>query len=214
MTQKKSTERRAQIIQGAFDAMQSQGLPTMSYDAIAESAGLTRQLVRYHFPDPEGLMLAVCNMLAELYREAMVSTAGQQTGPTRVDAFLDFYFDLLEGRTKPRDDKVYDALLAMANSSRPIRNNLASQYKLLGQVLAQEFLVQYPKLDQRSSAELSYLFVCLMYGHWKMVATLGFDNDHRYITRRAMDRLIRSYVEYPGDSDAEIRAWTRDPPHG
>jgi hypothetical protein len=32
-----------------------------------------------------------------------------------------------------------------------------------------------------------------MYGHWKMVATLGLSPEHRRITRRSIDRIIASY---------------------
>ena len=42
-----------------------------------------------------------------------------------------------------------------------------------------------------------------MYGHWKMVATLGFSPSHNSVTRAAVDRLIESYVERWDDPDLE-----------
>lgn len=210
MASSSGTDRRQQIIRGAFDALQQNGLPHLSYDAIAESAGLTRQLVRYHYPNPENLMLDVCDMLAALYREALITTAGQLEGPARVDAFLDFYFDMLDGKSKPRDDKVYDAMLSLAAGSAAVQVKLADQYRLIGQVLSHEFAVQYPDLDHQAAEELSWLFVCLMYGHWKMVASLGYDESHRVVSRGAMDRLIRSYCGEGAVADARIGVWRRD----
>lgn len=188
-------QRRAQIVRGAFDALQENGLPALSYDLVARHAGISRQLVRYHFPSHEELMLEVCDYLAGLYRDALVSTAGALSGAERVNAFMDFYFDLIDGMPKPRDDRVYDAMMAMAAHNRPIREALRGQYRLLGQVLSHEFEAQHADITRAASEELSYLFVCLMYGHWKMVASLGLSPAHRHVTRAAMDRLIRSYAQ-------------------
>lgn len=202
-------ERRRQIRDGAFEALRKYGLPHLSYDVIATEAGATRQLVRYHYPEPEDLMRDLCDMLAEIYRDALISTAGQLSGPARVDAFLDFYFDLLEGKAKPKDDQVYDAMFSLAAGSEEMREALAGQYTLVGQVLSHEFAVQYPDLDQQSAEELSYLFVALMYGHWKMVSSLGFSEDHNRLSRAAMDRLIRSYCAENSEFRGTLPVWQR-----
>lgn len=210
MAKKKGgASRRDQIVQGAFSALRDGGLPHLSYDAIADAAGVTRQLVRYHFPKPEDLMLEVCAVMADAYREALISTAGQLDGPARVDAFLDFYFDMLDGRKKPKDDQVYDAMMALATGNPTVREALVAQYKLVGQVLSHEFSVQYQDLDLKAAEELSYLFVALMYGHWKMVSTLGFSEKHNRITRQAVERLIRSYRTETLPRLENVTAWAR-----
>lgn len=203
--------RREQIVKGAFNALRKHGLPDLSNDMVAAEAGVSRQLVRYHFPSHEGLMLEVCDYLAQLYRDALVSTAGTLDGPARVDMFLDFYFDLLDGTPKPRDDQAYDAMMALASRSEPVRETLAGQYRLVGQVLSHEFEVQYPELDRQSAEELSYLFVCLMYGHWKMVASLGFAEEHRTVSRQAMERLIRSYRKNDVQLGKKAPVWKKSP---
>lgn len=209
MAQPSGTDRRQQIVKGAFDALQARGLPHLSYDVIAEHAGLTRQLIRYHYPEPDALMLDLCDMMAAVYRDVLIETAGSLQGPARVDAFLDFYFDLLDGTLKPRDDKVYDAMLSLSAGSPAVRARLSEQYRMIGQVLAHEFAVQFPELDHQGAEELSWLFVCLMYGHWKMVASLGYDESHRVVSRRAMDRLIRNYCQDGSDGAARIAVWSR-----
>ena len=166
--------RKDQAIRGAFEALKEYGLGKLSFEHVAEKSGMSRQLVRHHFPDQDSLMLAVCDYLAQLYREPLIATASALDGSRRITAFLDFYFDLLADTPKPRDDQVYDAMMAAAAQSEPIKAALANQYGLLGQVLSHEFIVQHPQLGQQSANELSFLFVSLMYGHWKMVASLGF----------------------------------------
>lgn len=209
-TRAQPQDRKAQIVQGAFDALMKHGLPDLSYDQVAEEAGLSRQLVRYHFPDHEALMVAVCDYLAQLYREALIASAGQLEGPQRVEMFLDFYFDLLENARKPKDDQVYDALMSLATRSTVVRSTLAGQYGLLGQILSHEFELQFEKLNRQSAQELSYLFVALMYGHWKMVASLGFGSDHKWVTRNAMERLIRSYQNEELPTRESVRIWSPD----
>jgi AcrR family transcriptional regulator len=199
---------REAILAGAFDALTSEGLPNLSYDRIAQAAGTSRQLVRYHFPDGDALMVALCDRLAEAYREALLSEiATLPPGAPRLGVFLDYYFDLLDGRAKPRDDAVYDAMMSRAAGSPEVRGRLRDQYALLGQILTHEIVLSHPSLDSARAAEISWLFVTLMYGHWKMVASLGFSESHRTITRRAIDRLIASYLE-DGDPDAAIQVWS------
>lgn len=40
-----------------------------------------------------------------------------------------------------------------------------------------------------------------MYGHWKMVASLGCSSGHNRIAREAMDRIISSYLDRYDDPD-------------
>ena len=186
---------KQKIVNAAFRALCQNGLPPLSYDVIAKEANLSRQVVRYHFKTPDDLMVALCDMMASVYREGMIAGVIQSKGPDRLNLFLDFYFDLLPDMPKPRDDQAYDALMSLAAGSDRVAEALRLQYGLLGQVLISEFMLEYPSLELQAAQELSYLFVCLMYGRWKMVASLGFSEDHKHITRRAMDRLIQSYVD-------------------
>ena len=205
---------KRRILDATIASLQRRGLPPLSYDTVAAELGVTRQAVRYHFPDAEALMIAVCDRLADAYRAALVRNAARLEGPRRLDMFLDFYFNLLDGVPKPRDDAAYDAMMSLATGSDAIRDALRGQYTTLGQVMRHEFEVAHPRLDAQAADELSYLFVCLMYGHWKMVATLGVSAAHNRVTRAAMDRLIRSYCESgvsedaPGD--ARVRVWSTE----
>lgn len=46
-----------------------------------------------------------------------------------------------------------------------------------------------------------------MYGHWKMVASLGVSEAHNRVSRAAMDRLIRSYAENDAPIENVGRIW-------
>ena len=53
--------KQEKIILAAFEALNANGLPALSYDKIAEQSGISRQLIRYYFPDKDDLMSALCN---------------------------------------------------------------------------------------------------------------------------------------------------------
>ncbi|MEL7459395.1 MAG: TetR/AcrR family transcriptional regulator [Pseudomonadota bacterium] len=189
--------REASIVDGAFEVLMAEGLEHLSYNKVAKAAGTTRQLVRYYFPDPDDLMIALCDQIARVYREALIGGMAERQGPDRIALFLDFYFDLLDAPRKPRDDQVYDALLSLATRSDRVKTNLRQQYTLLGHVISHELRQEYPEIPLPACEQLSFVFVSLMYGHWKMVASLGLSEDHKRITRQAMDRLIESYRAKP-----------------
>lgn len=138
-------------------------------------------------------MLRLCDHLAEVYREVLIGSLSKRADTERVDVFLDFYFDLIEGTPKPRDDQIYDALMSLSAKSDRVRTALRDQYTLLGQVLTHELRQQYPEIPLPACEEIAYLVVVVMYGHWKMVASLGFSESHGRVSRRAIDRIIASY---------------------
>lgn len=200
-----SEVRKPEIVEAAYNAILKNGLPLISYDLIAQEADMSRQLIRHYFPDPVELLAAVCDRLAAAYRDCLMKGILNAQSPTRLKTFLDFYFDFLSDRDleKPRDDAAYDAMMALASTHPSIRKNLHDQYNLLQYTIAHEVQVSHPQLNQKACLEIGYLFVSLMYGHWKMVATLGFSPSHNAVTRAAVDRLIESYVERWDDPDLE-----------
>ncbi len=201
-------ERRNSILKAAIDAIHHDGLPFISNALIAKRSGVSRQLIRYYFKSKEELMIEICDMLAAAYRKALVDVALSNDSANRLEQLLDFYFDFLEGKTKPRDDQVYDAMMSLAAGSPAVKENLRGQYSLLGSVVSQEITVNYPNITVEDADQLSYLFVCLMYGHWKMVATLGLNETHRVITRKAIDRLISSYQQSPSKPEDQPKIWS------
>lgn len=195
--------RKPEIVQAAIKAIGRDGLPMPSYDAIAKEADMSRQLIRHYFPDPEELMVAVCDALAAGYRDCLMKGIIEAATTQRLPMFLDFYFNFLAGNQKPKDDGVYDAMFSLAAGSEAVRLNLSAQYNLLQYTIAHEIQISNPTLNQKACREIAYLFVILMYGHWKMVATLGFSEEYNRVTREAVDRLIESYVRNYHDPDLD-----------
>jgi len=208
MTSKKQSKSE-DIVDGAFAVLLSEGLPPLSYDRIARAAGATRQLVRYHYPRPEDLMLALCDKMALRYMEDLTGGVAELAGADRLAFFFDYYFDLLEGTAKPRDDQVYDAMFSLSAGTPEIQGNLRGQYTLLGQTLTHEIKSCYPDIPLPSCGEISYLFVTIMYGHWKMVATLGLSEEHKHVARQAIDRIISSYLAKPEPIEG-VTLWTTE----
>lgn len=204
MVKKIAEIRRPEIVRALFQAIRERGIALPSYDQIATQGGMTRQLVRHYFQDPEDLAVALCNYLADTYRDCLMRGIIAAESSQRLSVFLDFYFDFLSEKQleKPRDDEVYDALFALAGTSQKVRSNLHDQYKLLQMTVAHEIKISYPNLPQEGCRELGFLLVSLMYGHWKMVATLGFSRDNNRVSREAMNRLIDSYCQRYEDPNA------------
>ncbi len=198
---------RSQIVAGAAKHLLEHGPPYPGYKEIGESADISRQLIRYYFSEPDELMCEVCDLLAEAYRMALVNGVETLDGPKRLQFIFDFYFDLVDDVPKPRDDQTYDAMFAFSARSDRIATNLRGQYTLLGQVLQLELKMQFPDLSLEDCAEIGYLFVCIMYGHWKLVGTLGVAEDHKLIARRAIDRIITSYATQTHQPIAPVKVW-------
>ncbi|MFN3644202.1 MAG: TetR/AcrR family transcriptional regulator [Gemmobacter sp.] len=185
------------------------GAPLPSLGQLSAGTRASRQLIRYYFDEPTDMLLGVCDCLAEAYRMALVNGVNGLDGQARLDFILDFYFDLVDAVPKPRDDQAYDAMMAYAAGAPRVRDALRDQYTLLGQVLALEIKIVHPHLTLDHCAEVSYLFTCLMYGHWKMVASLGLAEDHKHITRRAVDRIITLYAQEGARPKDWPRPWRR-----
>lgn len=196
--------RRPEIVQAAIAAIREHGIAMPNYDKIAAQASMSRQLVRHYFPNPEDLMLAVCDTLAAAYRNLLMAGILQNNNAQRLPTFLDFYFGFLEdkGLFKPQDDAIYDAMFALAATSKTVRDNLHDQYHELQHAIAHEVQISNPTLSQNACREIGFLFVSLMYGHWKMVANLGFSPKYNAVSRSALDRLVESYLQRYDDEDA------------
>lgn len=203
----KELDPRKRILRDVTEHLSSKGAPLPSFSQLVLGSDASRQLTRYYFDDPTDLMLKVCDQLAEAYRMALVNGVEGLEGPKRLTFILDFYFDLVEDNPKPRDDRAYDAMMAYSGGSPKVRDALREQYGLLGHVLSLEIKMVHPHLALEHCAEIAYVFVCLMYGHWKMVASLGLAEDHRHITRRAVDRIIAAYAGAEPDPKGWPTAW-------
>ena len=196
MSKRSPETRRPEIVRSLYEAVEKHGLSPPSYDLIAREGGMSRQLVRHYYKDPEQMVVDLCDRLAEIYRDCLMRGIIEARQSGRLDVFLDFFFGMPTpgGVTKPVDETVYDGLLALASSMPRVRERLHGQYSLLQATIAHEVQISNPNLSQRACDELGYLVVALMYGHWKMVGSLGMHESRNRVSREAIDRLIESYV--------------------
>ena len=196
MAKKIAEIRRPEIVWALYRAVETQGVSLPSYDQIAREGSMSRQLIRHYFASMDDMATALCDALADAYRDCLMKGIIAADDSRRLSIFLDFYFNFLseKGLPKPADDVVYDALFALAATNLRVRDNLRGQYELLQMTLAHEVQISFPELHQAGCRELGYLIVIVMYGHWKMVASLGFSTDYNRVSRAALDRLIESYT--------------------
>ncbi len=206
----RSDDKKTQILNAATLLMRDQGVQALSFENVANEAGLSRQLVRYYFPDLDGLIAELCDYLAGAYRDILVAGIVEISQVERLKFFLDFFFDLSDKYPMPDHLEVYDALVAYSVGSPQLKQRMRTQYKTLGDVILHELAIAHPELDPRSCEELSYLFVSMMHAHWSFVASLGHSRQHNALTRTAIDRLIASYVENPEPTPGLDRAWATE----
>ena len=197
-----SHDRKTHILKATTKILNEKGLQGLSFESVANEAGLSRQLIRYYFSDLDMLVSELCDYLGNVYREMIVAGIVEVGQVERLRFFLDFLFDLAEGHRMPANLETYDAMVAYAVGSTQVNERLCAQYMTLGQVISQELAIAHEELDSPSCEELSFLFVSMMHAHWSFVASLGFSREHSRVTRNAIDRLIQSYIN---ESAAEPR---------
>ena len=205
-----SADKKAQILTAASELLRRQGIQALSFENVAQEADLSRQLVRYYFQDLDALICELCDFLAKGYRDSLIAgvvTVGQVE---RLDFFLDFFFDLAADHRMPANLEVYDSLVAYSVGSKALKDRMCGQYGVLGQVMVHELAIAHPELDKAACEELSFLFVSMMHSHWSFVASLGYSRAHSLLTRRAMDRLIASYVAEAEFNPVMAKPWSRD----
>ena len=188
--------RKPEIVQALYKAIETHGVRLPSFDQIAKAGNMSRQLVRHYFSDSEEMAVMLCDTLASVYVDYLSNGIVLIDETQRLTMFLDFYFNFLSDRglPKPADDLIYDAVLALAITNPAVRDNLKNQYVVVQTTLAHEIKISYPSLDYTMCNELGYLIAIAIVGHWKMVASLGFDTNYNRVTRQSLDRLITSYV--------------------
>ncbi len=205
-----SQDRKTHILKATTKILNEKGLQGLSFESIANEAGLSRQLIRYYFSDLDMLVSELCDYLGNIYREMLVAGIVEVRQVERLRFFLDFLFDLTEEYRMPANLEAYDAMVAYAVGSGQVKERLTAQYKTLGQVIAQELAIAYTELDGPSCDELSFLFVSMMHAHWSFVASLGFSRQHSRVTRKAIDRLIASYIADESQSPRIKSPWSQD----
>lgn len=188
--------------------LRDEGLQALSFEKVASQSGLSRQLVRYYYPDLDRLVCDLCDHLAGAYRDILIAGVVEIAQVERLNFFLDFFFGLSEDYPMPDHLEVYDALVAYSVGSNELKGRMRTQYKTLGDVIQHELAIAHPQLDPRACEELSYLFVSMMHTHWSFVASLGYAPDHSGLTRSAMDRLIASYIADPSPTADLARPWS------
>ncbi|MEO0910889.1 MAG: TetR/AcrR family transcriptional regulator, partial [Pseudomonadota bacterium] len=110
----------------------------------------------------------------------------------------------------PDNLEAYDGLFAYAVGSEKLREHLRNKYKTLAQVINHELAIAHPELESHACEELSFLVVSMMHAHWSYVATLGFSSQHNVVVRKAVDRLIESYVKDSPTVPLMDKPWSQE----
>lgn len=209
-TREQPLGKRSQILSAAARLLSNRGLQALSFENVANEAGLSRQLLRYYYSDLDSMVVDLCDHLGNAYRETLVGGILQVGKVERLRFFLDFFFGLAEGYPMPDHLEAYDGMFAYSVGSSAVRDRMCGQYRTLGQVVAHELAITHPQLNETACEELSFTFVSMMHVHWSFVASLGYAAEHGKLARRTIDRLIQSYIDNSSDTPVIARPWSRE----
>ena len=201
--------KKPQILDATAALLSQRGLQALSFENVANEAGLSRQLVRYYYTDLDDLMVDLSDHLAAMYREILVGGILKVGKVERLDFFLDFFFDLIADHPMPVNLETYDALVAYSVGCDRLRERMCDQYRTLGHAVVNELHIAYPEMSVAAGEELSFLFTSMMHAHWSFVASLRHSREHGKLARRAIERLIRSYQADPAAGPVIERPWAR-----
>lgn len=202
-------DKKLRILKATTNVLIKDGIQALSFESVAKEAGLSRQLLRYYYPNLDGLFVDLCDHLGQGYQEALIKGVVNLGQVERLNFFLDYFFGVAQDHPLPDGLEAYDAMFAYSIGCYPLRERMCATYVMLGHVISHELAIAYPTLPAFSCKELSYLFVSAMHAHWSFVATLGYDREHSVLARQAFDRLIGSYVETPDGEPVIQQPWLR-----
>ncbi len=88
---KQRSETAEQILDLAETLIQTRGYSAFSYQDIADSLGIRKASIHYHFPSKTDLGIAVVDRYVERFGAGLVAISGDQSQPSM--AMLDFYVE-------------------------------------------------------------------------------------------------------------------------
>lgn len=185
--------RPAELVRAATQVFIKHGLTPLSYELIATEAGTSQQTIRRHYPDPQDLAIDLCQQLSAWFDDSLHKSLQAIRKTDRLDHLLNFYLDLPSRLAQPkrRDEQIINALVALSAKSEDIQEELRDHYLAMQERIAKAIRAAHPQLKPKQCKTLGFQIVCLIYGHWKMVASLGFAENNNVLVRAAIDHLLR-----------------------
>lgn len=181
-----------ELVRAATKVFIKHGLTPLSYELIATQAGTNQQTIRRYYPDPQDLAIDLCQQLSTWFDDSLQKSLRAIRKADRLDHLLNFYLDLPSRLAQPkrRDEQIINALVALSAKSEDIQEELREHYLTMQERIAKAIRASHTQLKPKQCKTLGFQIVCLIYGHWKMVASLGFPERNNLSVRRAIDCLI------------------------
>ncbi len=188
-----SDKRRPEIVEAAIRSISKNGLPAPSYDKIAEEAGISRQLIRHYFPNPEAMMVELCSGRPDVYRAWFNELCRSVPPRDHFKTLLDVYFTQMDVDPAGKRGKtaLFDAMMCLAINSETIRTNLRDQFSEYQELIANVIATSFPALSAETCRELGFLILGLVFGHSRMVAMLGFSTDYNQVVKQAIEDMVK-----------------------
>ncbi len=206
MAPKRHGERRADILAAAVDLGSAQGLPGLSFGALAAEVGLTRAGVAAHFASKEALQLAAVATAAEAYRAPLDAAAeASEPGLARLRALLRAWLAHLE--SVPYRGGCFFAAAGHDASALPssVRDEVARQSRWLIARLEEQarLAARLGELDEQVAPALLVFQLHGLAQEANLRRQLFHDEDAFETARLAVDRALHEATRTPNAPDPE-----------
>lgn len=186
---------KSDIIRAATQIFVKHGLSHLPYELIASEAGTSKEAIRSFYPDPEDLAMDLCGRISAWFDEGLEKEFKKLPKAEQFTSLMNFYLGLPSklSKSKRDDDQVINALMALASKSEDIQTELRDYYTTMQNRIAYSIKRSFSDLKPKQRDELAFQIVCLIYGHWRMVASLNFSEQYNQVARACVDRLISTH---------------------
>ncbi|MGE0222367.1 MAG: TetR/AcrR family transcriptional regulator [Acetobacteraceae bacterium] len=178
------TDARTRILDAAETLVRNRGVSGLTLDAAAQTAGVSKGGLLYHFASKEALLDALLKRLAAfIHEDFQAGVAEQPDGPGRVArAMLTWALGLPPEETNERCDRAAAVFLAAFHHDPALLGPVREQFARMREAVAQDGLP--PGHGMAIMAAGDGLFMARIFGLYTLAP------EERDAVRAALNRLI------------------------
>jgi AcrR family transcriptional regulator len=182
-------KRREQILDGVETCIIKHGLKNVTFERIAEEAGVQPSLIPHYFGSKQAVMSAAVERTLDNVITLVDEMVGESEGPDVLKMLLDLVFS--GALTIPQIGQMADELIAVSYFDEDTRVRLVDMYKHLNQLAVDAVRQAYPEVPHEHADAVAYGLLLISDAN-NTFACIGFEPDYNERARYAAERLIAS----------------------
>lgn len=152
-------ERRAQILAAVEECIVTHGLAGVTYQRVAQRAGVQPTLIPHYFGDKTALLAAAVDNTLETVTAMAEAWVNGTTGAARVERLLDFVFGGAIARSNV--GILADQLMAAGHVDERVGDRVRAMYRTLHEIGADALADAYPEASRQQCDDVAYGLTCL-----------------------------------------------------